>query len=526
VVGGGTAGCVVATRLSQAATGSVLLIEAGPARQPFASCVPLLFNTLKKHARADWGYVSEPELGAAGRRFLRSHGRGLGGSSAINGMIAVRGHPRDYDAWAALGLPGWSYAELLPYFRRSETNWRGASHEHGAAGPWRVGPGYRADPLFGLLAATARAAGRAVIDDFTGNDQEGIGAPDFAIADGMRMSTSRAYLAHAGRNLSILTDTHVCRVLVEEGRAAGVELRQGDVTRRIFADCEVIVAAGAYNSPQLLLLSGIGDPDALRHVGIDPVHDLPGVGRNLQGHVAVPLRFRAKDIPGFHRALRFDRIAASALQWGLSRRGLFGRVPLTALSYVRSRDELDRPDIQIMYSTGRMDDYPWFPMLRPGIGHFISSSISLCRPQSRGDVTLRSASPFDAPRIRYNLLDVTDDLARLRDALRRERAFYATAPLADVLVEEDVPGRDYRSDDALDARLREVATSGQHPTSTCAMGSDRQTVVDAELRVHGLTGLRVADASIMPLIPSGNTYATVVMIAEKAADLVLGKTAI
>lgn len=525
VVGGGTAGCVVARRLSDQSGTRVLLIEAGGRRQPFSSRVPLMFHTLKRHRKADWAYLSEPEPGAAHRRFLRSHGKGLGGSSAINGMIAVRGHPKDYDDWAELGLTGWSYADVLPYFRRSETHWRGVNAEHGGDGPWKIGPGYRDDFLYRVLTETARAAGRPVIEDFAGHHLEGLGAPDFSIDAGERVSTATAYLREAGTNLNLMTDAQVVRVLIERSKAVGVEILRDGAVSRVHAEGEVILSAGAYNSAQILLLSGVGDAAALKDVGVMPVHPLPGVGQNLQGHVSVPLQYRARCRQGFHGELRMDRLALSALRWAVTRKGAFARVPLSALSLVRSRDGLDRPDIQIMHSTARMGDRPWFPGVLPGSGHFISCSLSLCRPRSRGAVTLRSRSPLDPPRIRFNLLDDPDDIVRLRDAIRGERRFHRMPPLAGLLGDEDLPGDGYQSDEELQARLRETATSAQHPTSTCAMGVGPDAVTDAELKVRGIDALRVADASVMPLIVSGNTYATAVMIGEKAADLILGRKA-
>lgn len=525
IAGGGTAGCVLACRLSRVPGQRVLLIEAGGAHQPFASRVPLLFNTLKKSRRASWGYVSEPEPGAGGRCFIRPHGKGLGGSSAINGMIAVRGHPADYDAWAALGLPGWSYQDVLPYFRRAESHWRREASEHGSEGPWTVTRGDRTDPFFQTLVATARATDRPVLEDFASGNQEGLGAPDFSIASGVRVSTATAYLSKAGPGLETMTDAHVTRILLEQGRAIGVEVSRDGVTQRMFADREVVLSAGGYNSAQLLMLSGIGDAETLKALGIVPQRHLPGVGQNLQGHVSAPLRYHAKGERGFHRELRLDRLALAAIRWALFRDGVMARVPLAALAYVRSRDDIERPDIQIMYSTGRMDDRPWLPGIWPGIGHFVSSSLCLCRPRSRGVVTLRSPSPFDAPRIRFNLLDHPEDIIVLRNAIRRERIFYGTRPLADWLADEDLPGTRYQSDAELDERLRETATSGQHPASTCAMGNGPDAVTDAELRVRGIRSLRVADASVMPLMASGNICATVIMIAEKAADLMLGKQA-
>lgn len=521
VVGGGTAGCVLATRLSQKAGISVLLIEAGPAKQPLISKVPLMFMPLKQHPQACWPYVSEVEPHAGNRRFPRPHGRGLGGSSAINGMIAVRGMPEDYDDWTAAGLKGWSYQDVLPYFKKAESNWRGASALHGDQGPWRIGKGNLHEPFFKVLAKAAAETGRPMQEDFAAGPQEGIGAPDFSIHRGQRVSTATAYLALAGKGLVILSDAQVNRVTLDGKRATGVEVTHHGHFKHFRAAREVILSAGGYNSPKILMLSGIGDAEELQSHGITVRHHLPGVGRNLQNHPSVPLRYHATYRDGFNRELRLDRVIASGVSWALFKSGNLARVPLTALGYVRSREGLERCDVQIMYSTGRMDDRIWVPKLRPALGQFVSTSLSLCRPLSRGRLRLSSADPAAMPSILFNMLQDPDDIRRLRDALRRERRFFEAAAFKGILAEEDLPGRACQSDDELDAKLRATVTSAQHPTSSCAMGVGTDAVLDARLCVYGIAGLRVADASAFPMMTSGNPYATVVMLAEKAADLVL-----
>ncbi len=526
IVGGGTAGCVLASRLSADPANRVLLLEAGGSGGRLRMRMPLGFPALKDDPATDWCYSTEPEPHAAGRRLPRVHGKGLGGSSSINGMTALRGHPLDYDEWRALGLAGWGHADLLPYFRRAETSWRGAGPLHGGDGPWTLMPA-APDPLRDAVLEAAHATGRRAVADFDDGDPEGVGMPDVSIAGGERASAYRCYLAPVlhRANLTVRTGARALRLIVGKSRVLGVEYRRRGETCAVHAGREVVLCGGAYNSPQLLMLSGIGDVDALRAAGVEPAHHLPGVGRNLQEHASVPLRFAATTRNTFHRQLRVDRAAVSVLRWGLFRSGPMTRLPLAAMAYHRTREGLDRPDIQVIYSSGRLDDRLWFPVLRPGLGHFISAGIAVARPASRGWVKLRSADPEAPPRIQLNLLAEARDRVALREGLKAQRDFFRAAPLASLVGAEVMPGPATATDAEIDARLPGIAGAAHHPAGTCAMGTGDEAVVDAELRVRGLAGLRIADASVMPRLVGANTYATVIMIGEKAADLILGKAA-
>ncbi len=527
VVGGGSAGCVLAHRLSQDPSASVLLLEAGDADTHPLLRMPLTWLTAAASPRFGWGYVSEPEPHAAGRRMPIPRGKVLGGCSSINGMIYARGHSADYDEWARLGLSGWSFAEVLPYFRRCERNWRGSSAWHGEQGPLTVSRVHDPQaPDRAWLFEAARELGFAAIDDSHGQTEEGFLVPDFTIDAGRRASASAQYLRPVRRrpNLRILTRAHATRVLLEGARAVGVELEYGGRRYRALAEGEVVLAAGAFNSPQLLLLSGIGPAEDLRRVGIDPVHHLPGVGRNLQEHPTIFGMHRARGSDTFERQLRIDRLARALARWALFRTGPAASMPFGVAGFCRSRTANARPDLQLMATPTAMNARPWFPLLRPGVGHFVSTGGLFLHPQSRGSVGLRSADPRAPPAIRFGLLEAEADRAALRRCVRVLREWMATRAAAPHVGEEVMPGPAVRTDAEIDAYVRSSAGISHHPVGTCAMGIDEEAVVDAELRVRGLERLRVVDASVMPRIVGGNTNAPTMMIAEKAADLIRGVT--
>ena len=527
VVGAGTAGCVLAARLSEDPTATVLLLEAGgPDNHPFMS-IPLGFSLVAKDPKISWGYASEPEPHADNRRIMLPRGKVLGGCGSINGMIYSRGHPRDYDEWRQLGLAGWSYADVLPYFRRAETSWRGEGEYHGGSGPLPVRkiPIEDAKVLPGLKAAAQRL-GHRWLDDFHGAEAEGFSVPEFTIDKrARRASTAAAYLRPVLRrpNLTLELGALTQRVLIENGRAVGVEYVQDGRVVTVRAEQEVVLSGGAYNSPQLLLLSGVGPADELAEAGVRPVHDLPGVGRNLQEHPLSALAFDAKGPIGFDSALRFDRLAFAALQWKLFGTGMAATLPVCCMGFYKTRPELERPDIKGNFYPTTMDSRIWFPLVRKPRGHVLSNFNLVLRPQSRGWVKLRSADAREAPRIQLNLLAEAADRDTLRRTIPMMRELYNTPPLSDLWVREIMPGPDVRTDQEIDAYLRRTVVTAQHPVGTCAMGVDEQAVVDADLKVRGLEGLRVADASVMPIVTGGNTNAPVIMIAEKASDLILGR---
>jgi choline dehydrogenase len=472
-----------------------------------------------------WGFATEPEEASGNRSLPQPRGRLLGGTASINGMMFTRGQAQDYDGWSALGLAGWSYAEVLPYFQRCESNWRGAGPYHGGSGPLSIVP-QPPDPLLTpKFQEAARRRGLELNEDFNGVRQGGVGLPDFNIRHGRRHSTSRAYLQPAlrRRNLTLGTGALVTRVLVDGGRARGVEYVAGGQLRRAVAAREVILCGGAFNSPQILLLSGIGPAERLRQAGIEPVLDLPGVGQNLQDHPMVILAFEAAGPFTMESSLRADRLLVAALQWQVFGTGPLARMPLPAQGFVALAPGEPRPDTQFQVSAVSMLARPWFPGWRAGAGHQISVSALQLNPSGRGEVTLRSSDPRDPPRIRLGLLREEADRQHARAMIGFVRELIATAPVAELVRQELVPGAAARGGAALDAFLRSTIMTGMHPASSCAMGSGAMAVVDAQLRVRGLEGLRVVDASVMPNVVRGNTNAPVIMIAEKAADMILGR---
>jgi len=526
VVGSGSAGAVVASRLSQDPRVRVLLLEAGgPDNHPF-QLMPLAFRRIYAHPAFNWNFRSEPEPGLDGRVLPLPRGKTLGGSSSINAMIYVRGHRRDYDRWAEDGLKGWSFAELLPYFRRLENSWRGASLYHGVDGPISVTPMKYPEMLYEPLVEAAAALGIPETDDANGPAQEGISLLEASIGNGRRSSTSRGYLDPASRrpNLTIETRALATRVLIEKDRAVGVEyLRHGQLCRR-HARSEVILCGGAYNSPQLLMLSGIGPADHLRSVGIDVVHDLPGVGENLSEHPNFVHMLRVRGEIGLTRYLRVDRAALHAARWMLRKDGIFASNGAASNIFLRSEPDLDRPDLQLTSMSVSNSAELWAPLFTASPQYAISVRIGVLHPKSRGWVRLRSADPQQSPRILNNMYAEPDDMAAMLRGIRLSRELYAQKPLADIVSGEITPGPAARTDDELAAVVRREGGHRSHPGGTCKMGNDPMAVVDADLRVRGISGLRVIDASIMPDLPTGNTNVPSIMIGEKGADLVMGRT--
>ena len=527
IVGAGSAGCVLAHRLTEDKDRSVLLLEAGGRDKHFLLRMPLGFLKAMFRPEFGWGYVGEAEQQLEGRQLWIPRGRVLGGSSSINGLFYMRGHPRGYDGWAEAGCDGWSYADVLPYFIRAETSWRGAGKYHGDGGPLNVVPIDTRKLVSGPLMAAAKAAGFSISDDINGEKPEGFARGEVTIDKrGRRASTSKAYLdpVRGRENLAIEIGALTTRVVIENGKAVGVEYVQDGKKHVVRATREVILSGGAYNSPQLLMLSGIGPAEDLKRLDIPRIVDLPGVGANMSEHPCVMMNFAATKPVTFLRELRADRAAVSTLRWYLLGSGPFATQINSANGIVRTDPSLDQPDIQFMCNPVRMDANIWFPGVTKRPEHMFNVGVVVLTPKSRGFVTLRSNDPTDPPRIMTKILSDPWDFEAMRRGIRAARKVYHTPPQGDLVGREITPGDDVTSDADLDGFIRKSASLTQHPVGTCKMGADDMAVVDPQLRVRGVDGLRVADASIMPTVPGGNTNAACIMVGEKASDLIRGRS--
>jgi choline dehydrogenase len=525
IVGAGSAGCVLANRLSEDAQNSVLLIEAGGADRNPLFGIPLLAGMAYWYKPSNWGYQTVPQAGLDGRQIKWPRGKVLGGSSTINGMMYMRGTARDYDRWAAAGCPGWSYRDVLPYFRRSEDNpERAGDPFHGTGGPLRVTRARAENPLYAAFLAAAAAEGHRRNDDFNGAMQEGLGPYDFNIRNGRRESSATAFLhpIRARPNLAVWTRTKALRLMMDERRATGLVVRRRGVEQHVAARREVILCAGAINTPQLLMLSGIGDPAALQSVGITPKVAAPQVGRNLQDHLGVYLTYACKDPITLYSLFRPDRAALAFARAALFGTGPAASVPLEVGGFLRTRRDLTEPDIHITFVPGLS-----LETTQAGQGqHGYLINFYQLRPESRGTIALASPDSDAKPLIDPAYLAAEADQTCLRDGVRLARKIGETPALQRHKAADLSPqGSDLTSDPAIDAWVRRGANTIFHPVGTARMGNDAGAVLDTELRVRGVKGLRVADASVMPSLIGGNTSAPCMMIAEKAADLILGRPA-
>ncbi len=524
IVGAGSAGCVLAGRLGEDTSRKILVLEAGSNDAHYLLSVPLGVAKVWNSARFNWSYNTEPEAQADNRRIYIPRGKVVGGSSSINMMAYVRGHREDYARWQRNGLAGWSYAEVLPYFRRAETFEDGANAYRGGAGPLHVHRGKAPDPIYDAFLAAAPDLGYAANEDYNGAEQEGFTRAQFTVKKGRRCSAAVAYLrpALARGNVELRTRVQVTRVLMEGTRAVGVEYLRAGRRVEVRAEAEVILAAGAINTPQLLMLSGIGPAQHLQQHGIEARVDLAAVGQNHQDHPAGRINFNLAVPSKVRRELRLDRLAMSMLQAYCFGTGFASEPPSGMTAFVKSDAAQPIPDLQLFCVNASLRSNEWFPGWRAPAPDGLAFRTCHLRPESRGSIELASADPLAAPLIRNNFLSTPGDRKAQRESIKIARAIMATSAFKGLVGEEISPGAALRSDTDIDAYVRQSIDTIYHPLGACRMGSDADSVVDLEFRVRGTEGLRVVDASVMPDMVGGNINAPVMMIAEKASDIIRG----
>jgi choline dehydrogenase len=528
IVGAGSAGCVIAERLSADPSVRVVLIEAGRGDANPLHAFPMLVGHFYRQPTDNWSFYTEPQSGLQGRRLFWPRGKRLGGSSIFNGTAYARGNAGDYDHWAELGNAGWSYKDLIPYFKRNERYEDGETSIHGGSGMLDVTHGRSRNPLFKVFLEAGRQAGYRFTDDFSGPDPSGVGYYDFNLKNGRRRN-SATFLRENGAsrpNLKIISQALVRRIILDGKRATGVEYSRGGETLLVSARREVVLSAGAVGTPHILMLSGIGNAAHLQAHGVAPLHDLPGVGENLVDHLDAFVRVSTQQPISLLRELRIDR-----LTYNLARAFLFGTGPvsesvITTGGYFFSRDDLEYPDLQACFlpvpATGASVWWPFTRRARAVKGmHGFGIRIGPIRPKSHGRITLQSADPTAAPLIDPNYLSNEEDVVATVSGLKIARKLLSQPAFKPFINVETAPGSDVVTDSELADYVRRTGDTTYHPVGTAKMGNDPMAVVDARLRVHGIDGLRVADASIMPTIPSGNTNAPTMMVAEKASDLLL-----
>ncbi len=524
IVGAGSAGCVLANRLTSDASNRVLLLEAGPDNTALSLKMPAAVLSNLNSTKHNWAFQGEPEPELNGRRIQHDRGKTIGGSSSINGMVFIRGHALDYEGWQQAGCPGWGYADVLPYFKRMETYGGGKDEFRGGDGPLHVHRAKPQDPLTLAFLKAGEEAGYPVTDDVSGFCQEGFGVSDRTVFKGERWSTARAYLdpARGRSNLTVLTQAQVQRLAFDGTRATGVIYKdRGGTILTAHAHNEVILSAGAVGSPHILMLSGIGPAGHLAHMGIDVLCDLPGVGQNLNDHPDFVLKYKCKQPVSFWPKTKPLAKLAAGIQWLTTRSGIVASNLFEGLGCIRSGPGVEYPDLQLIISPIAVDDATWQPLQE----HAFQIHVGLMRAHSRGKIELRSSKPGDPPRILVNYLRDSRDREIMRKGIRLVRELVDQPAFSELKGDEIFPGHAAQSDEDLDQVLRTHATTQWHLSCTARMGAatDTGAVVDPGGRVHGLSGLRVVDASIMPFVTNGNTNAPTIMLAEKLSDDILGR---
>lgn len=530
IAGAGSAGCTLAGRLTEDPDVNVLLLEAGGwDRNPWIH-IPLGWGQLLKKRMHDWMYFAEPSAAMDDRRIECARGKVIGGSSSINAMAYYHGHPADYDRWASFGLPGWSFANVLPYFRRAE-DWEGGADTHrGAGGPLTTRWSTFEDPLCEAFLAAGRDGQWPFTEDYNGADPEGFARMQMTLRNGRRWSAAAAYLKPALRrpNLTVETGALVSRIDMAGNKASGITYTSGGKTVSASAG-EVILSGGSINTPQMLMLSGIGNPDELRAHGIDVAAALPGVGKNLSDHTSAALAFRRKSGGPFQKNMRLDRVGMALAKAYLGRGGFAADLPFGITAFLKSQASEPTPDVQLLFWMGATTTAsPWLPPFKKAFADSFSVRAMPMRPTSRGHLSLASADPRDAVEIHQNFLATEEEWGVMRRGLRMIRDLVGSDALKDFAGDELAPGAQAQSDADLDAHVRKTMITVHHPVGTAKMGADHDAmaVVDGELKVRGVDNLRVVDASVMPDLIAGATNAPVIMIAEKAADMIRGREAL